>query len=85
MAKTTRATTTKSGPTRRASKPVVPSPDVVAWPSKGPGRKRYVSRTSLDGVAAQLALDIAAELVDRIRVIADQMAREALGKMVRSK
>lgn len=83
--------TTGKKPTARrrrtpAELPALPGRDgvaVVAMPSKGPGRKRYVPADSLDGLSARLANELAVEFVGRVRQMADQMLDAALAKINR--
>jgi hypothetical protein len=51
-------------------------------PRKGPGRRRMVPANSIDGIAAELAASLAAELVDKVRVVAERMVRETVARML---
>jgi hypothetical protein len=54
----------------------------VAMPRKGAGRRRMVDVDSLDGIAAQLANELAAAVVGEIRIVADRMVRTTLATML---
>jgi hypothetical protein len=51
---------------------------MIEIPRAGPGRRRVVPADSIDGFAAQLANDIAAQLVDRLKEAAEKMVRIGL-------
>ena len=55
---------------------------LVVVPRKGPGRRRLVPANSIDGIAATLATELAADLLDKCRDVADRMVREAVANIL---
>jgi hypothetical protein len=50
----------------------------IEIPRVGPGRRRIVPAESIEGLAAQLANDLAAELTGRLVRVAEKMVRRGL-------
>lgn len=54
----------------------------IAMPRSGPGRRKMVPRDSLDGIAADLAIELAESAVSKLRDVVDRLVRIRLATML---